>query len=123
MLDDEVDLGDRHAEAFDELALGLALARSSKRVRRVTTSRRCSMKCSSAALRSRIFGLPADDREDVHAERALQRGQLVELVEHDLRERVALELDDDAHAVAIGLVAQVADALEPLLAHELGDLA
>jgi hypothetical protein len=33
----------------------------------------------------------------------------------------ALQLDDDAHAVAIGLVAQVGDALDRLLAHQLGD--
>ena len=35
---------------------------------------------------------------------------------------VALELDHDAHAVAVGLVAQVGDALDRLLAHQLGDL-
>ena len=46
---------------------------------------------------------------------------LIELVEHDLRDGVALELDHDAHAVAVGLVAQVADALDLLVAHELGD--
>ena len=34
----------------------------------------------------------------------------------------ALELDDDAHAVAVGLVAQVGDALDPLVAHQVGDL-
>ena len=33
----------------------------------------------------------------------------------------ALELDHDAHAVAVGLVAQVGDALDLLLAHQLGD--
>jgi len=33
----------------------------------------------------------------------------------------APELDDDAHAVAIGFVAQIRDALDALLAHQLGD--
>ena len=33
----------------------------------------------------------------------------------------ALQIDDDAHAVAIRLVADVGDALDRLLAHELGD--
>ena len=35
---------------------------------------------------------------------------------------VALQLDDDAHAFAVGLVPKVRDALDALLAHELGDL-
>ena len=35
---------------------------------------------------------------------------------------VLLEVDDDAHAVAVGLVADVGDALDALLAHQLGDL-
>ncbi len=48
-------------------------------------------------------------------------GVLVQLVEHHARNGVALELDHDAHAVAIRFVAQIADALELLVAHELGD--
>ncbi len=48
---------------------------------------------------------------------------LKRLFEHDVRELAALELDDDAHAVLVGLVAQLADAFELLLAHELGDAA
>jgi hypothetical protein len=56
------------------------------------------------------------------AEGHLQRGVDEELVEHDLRVGVLLELDHDAHAVAVGLVAQVADARDPPLAHQTGDL-
>jgi hypothetical protein len=63
----------------------------------------------------------ADDRQHVDAERVLQLAHLEELVLHDLGNGVALELDDDAHAVAIRLVAQVRDALEALLGHQLGD--
>ena len=37
---------------------------------------------------------------------SLQRREALELVEHDIGDRVALELDDDAHAVAVALVAQ-----------------
>ena len=44
-----------------------------------------------------------------------------ELVEHHVSDGVALELDDDAQALAIGLVAQLGDALEPLLTHHLSD--
>ena len=51
----------------------------------------------------------------------LQRRVLVEVVQHDLRHLAALQLDDDPHAVAVGFVAQVGDALDRLLAHQVGD--
>jgi hypothetical protein len=41
---------------------------------------------------------PVDEGDHVHAERGLHRRVLVELVEHDLRHGLALELDDHAHA-------------------------
>ena len=64
----------------------------------------------------------ADDRQHDDAERRLQLRVLVEVVEDDLRHLAALQLDDDPHAVAIGLVAQVGDALDRLLADQLGDV-
>ncbi len=63
----------------------------------------------------------AVQRDHVGAEARLQRGEAPKLVEHDVGDRVALDLDDDAHAVAVGFVAQIGDALDPLLAHQLGD--
>jgi hypothetical protein len=48
-----------------------------------------------------------DQRDHVDTERRLHRGVLVELVEHHLRDRVALELDHQPHPVAVRLVAQV----------------
>src|SRR3546814_7980559 len=45
-----------------------------------------------------------------------------ELVEDDLGGRVALQLDDDAHALAVRIVANVGDALDALVARRLGDL-
>ena len=45
-----------------------------------------------------------------------------EPVEHDLGVGVLFYLDDDAHAVAVGLVAQAGDALEALVAHLVGDV-
>src|SRR4029077_10425228 len=56
------------------------------------------------------------------AETVLELRVLVEVVEYDLRRLAALDVDDDAHAFAVGLVAHVADAVDALLAHELGDL-
>ena len=63
----------------------------------------------------------ADDRQHDDAEAALQRRVLVEIVQDDLADLAALQVDDDAHAVAIGLVADVGDAFDRLLAHQLGD--
>jgi hypothetical protein len=63
-------------------------------------------------------GAPAvGDRQVDDAERRLQIGQAVELVQDDLGEDVLLELDDDAHALAVALVAHLGDALDALVAH------
>jgi hypothetical protein len=56
------------------------------------------------------------------AEGVLQLGHLVELVEDHLGVGIALELDDQAHALAVRLVAHVADAGDLLVVDELGDL-
>ena len=64
----------------------------------------------------------AVQRDHVAAERGLQRREAPELVHHDLGVGVALQLHDDAHAVAIGFVAHVGDAFDALVADQLGDL-
>jgi hypothetical protein len=51
----------------------------------------------------------------------LQVRMLVELVQQHFGDGVALQIDDDAHALAVGLVAEVGDAVEAPLVHELGD--
>ena len=56
-----------------------------------------------------VFGHAVDERDRVVAERGLQRRVLEELVEDDLRDRVALQLDDDAHARLVGQVAKPRD--------------
>ena len=66
-------------------------------------------------------GLSVDEREHDDAEAVLQLGVFVELVEDDVRRAVAAQLDDDAHAAAVGLVAQICDAVDLLVADELGD--
>ncbi len=68
------------------------------------------------------LGPVVDEGEHDGAERRAERRVHVELVQHDLGIRVLLQLDHDAHAVAIGLVAQVADAGDLRLAHEVGNL-
>ena len=63
-----------------------------------------------------------DDGQHDDAEGGLHLGLLVELVEDDLRVLVPLQLDDDAHAVAVRLVAEVGDPFDLLLPHQFGDL-
>ena len=67
---------------------------------------------------------PVDQRDHVDAEAGLHRGFLVEVVEHDLgRLAAALQLDHQPHPGAVvGLVAQVGDPLQLLVADEVGDL-
>ena len=64
---------------------------------------------------------PAGERQHVDAEARLQRRELVELVQHDVGDGIALQLDDDADAVAIALVAELGNAVDQLLVHHLGD--
>ena len=53
--------------------------------------------------------------------RRLQIGLPVELVDDHLGDDVPLQLDDEAHAVAVALVADLPDALDLLVADELRD--
>ena len=63
----------------------------------------------------------AVERHHVGAERRLQRGEAVELVEHHVRHRVAPHFDHDAEAVAVGFVAQRRDPFDLLVAHQFAD--
>src|SRR5207253_6391217 len=65
---------------------------------------------------------PLDDRQHDHAKGRLQRRVLVKVVQHSEDLRLSLQLDQDAHAVAVRLVAQVGYAFELALGDELSDL-
>ena len=70
-----------------------------------------------------LLGLAVVDGQEDHGEGLLHLGVLVELVEDDLVLGPALEADDDAHAVAVGLVAELVagDVGDDALVDELGD--
>ena len=74
-----------------------------------------------ACVEAEFAGLAVEHGQEDHGEAFLQLGVLVELVEHDLGLRSALELDDDAHAVAVALVADVADVVDDFFVGQLGD--
>ena len=64
-----------------------------------------------------------DDGQHVGAERVLQLGVLVEVVQHDLRDGVPPQDDDQALAGAVaGLVPDVGDAADLAVLDQLGDL-
>src|ERR1700751_5140385 len=66
---------------------------------------------------------PVDQRQHDHAERVLQLSVLVQVVQHDLGDRVALEHDNEPlPGPAAGLVANGRDPGEPTVLDELGDL-
>ena len=63
-----------------------------------------------------------DKAKHYHAEGILHLRVLVKLIEYDVRVDVAFELDDNPHAVAVGLVAQGRNALDALFVIQLGYL-
>ena len=68
------------------------------------------------------LGLVIDEGEHIDGKARLKRGLREEAVEHHLRVRVALELDNYAHAVAVALVSEVGNALKALFVHLIGDV-
>src|SRR5215831_14348562 len=62
--------------------------------------------------------LAIDDGEIDDAERRLHRRQFVEIIQNDQTLFAALQFDDDAHAMPVALVPNIADTLEALLVHE-----
>ncbi len=69
----------------------------------------------------KLLRLAVVDGEEDHGEAFLHLGVLEELVEDDLVLGAALEFDDDAHAVAVGLIADVGDFFDDFFGDELGD--
>ena len=68
------------------------------------------------------LGLTVDQREHDGSERRLHLRVPVQPVQNDLRYGTPLQLDHDAHAIAIGLVAHVADVGQLLISNQLRDL-
>ena len=79
------------------------------------------MKYSSTSSSDSTRGRPATMASMMMPKVCCSWRVLVEVVQHDLADFAALQLDDDAHAVAVRLVADVGDAFERLVAHQVGD--
>src|ERR1017187_3631189 len=65
-----------------------------------------------------LAGLPVDDGQHDDAEADLELGVLIKVVEDHLGLLATLELEDDAHAVAVALIADIADAVDFLFVDE-----
>ena len=68
------------------------------------------------------FRTAAADRQHVGRERALRRGVAPQLVEHHFGGGIALEVDHHAHAKPARFIADVGNALDPLVLGGFGDL-
>ncbi len=69
-----------------------------------------------------LLRLAVVERQHIDAERGLQRRHAEQLVEDDIARRVALQFDDDAHALAVAFVADIGNAFDALVAHQFGDV-
>ena len=118
-LDDRVQIFERLLEAEQDV---LALARLAQQVIGAAAYNVDAMidEAPQYISESEFARLPVDDGQHDHAEVDLELGVLVEIVENDLGLFAALQLEDDAHAVAIAFVADFGDALDLLLVDQAG---
>src|SRR4051794_906541 len=66
--------------------------------------------------------LVVDDGQEDDAERGLHLGVAIQIAQHDLGDRIALQFDDDAHSFAVGFVAKIGNTFNALVVNELRDL-
>jgi hypothetical protein len=95
---------------------------SSNFVRRVTTSSRKRMKICEHLRAGHQLGPAAIQRQHVDAERGLHRRVAIELVQHDIGDASRLSSITTRMPLRSDFVAQVGNAFDLLLAHQLGDL-
>src|SRR5450631_1746478 len=117
---DRVDIGERHGEALENMG---ALARFRKVVNRAPRDDFAPMANErfQNLLQRQKFWLAVLQRHHVDAEHRFHRRLRIEIVEYNLGNFAALEFDDDAHAVLVGLVAQLRDAIDVFGAHQIRD--
>ena len=107
-LDHRVEVAQRDHQPFQHVQARLGLAQLELRAAR-DHALAMLQKVHQHLAQAQFARAALVDRQHVQPVALLHRRQLVELVEHDFRLGVALELDHDPHPVAVRLVAQVAD--------------
>jgi hypothetical protein len=63
-----------------------------------------------------VCGRPPEQRHHVAGEVCLQRRVLEQLVQHDIGIGIDFQFDDDAHAVAVGFIADLGNILDDFFA-------
>src|SRR4029079_19754980 len=116
-----VEIGDRNDQAEQDVSALAGLEQLELRAPRDDFLAEADEALDDVAKRQR-FGAAAADRQHVGGEARLRRGAAPQLVQHDLWSGVALQLDDDADAFAVGLVTDVGDTLDALVLGGFGDL-
>ena len=64
------------------------------------------------------FGAAVHQAHTVNREAALQRSHLEKFVQQHVSVRIALHLDDDAHAFAVAFIVHITDALYTFFVHQ-----
>ena len=119
--DDLVDMVKGHQVALEDMRAGLGLLKVEAGAAGDDVDLVVDVVLQHLA-QAQAFGNAVDECQVVGAKGRLQRGVLIQIVEHDLRNDALLELDDQTDALLVGLVAHVRDALDALVVDELGDL-
>src|SRR5437868_7933924 len=66
-------------------------------------------------------GLAVHHRKQNHAEAFLHLGMLEQLIEHQLRLAIPLQLDHNAHTIAVALIANIRNIIDYFVVYELSD--
>ena len=117
--DELVEVGQRDEIAFERLGALLGLPQFEARAAQDHFAAMLDVAVDEL-LESEQLRAAVVDGELLTAKEDFQRGVLVEIVDDDLRIRVALEFDDDA-GVLVRFVAHVGDFGETFLVDQLGD--
>ncbi len=120
-LDDRVEVVERDLQPFEDVIARLGLAQLELRAADDDLAAEVDEALDELGEVQHLRAA-ADDGQHDDAEALLQLRVLVEVVQDHFRHFAALQLDDDAHAFAIGFVAKIRNAFDGLLADELGDL-
>ncbi len=119
-LDDRIDVRQGDGQTFQDMRAFARLAQFENRPARHHFAA-VANEGFQTLFQGQQLRLPLMQGDHVDTEGDLHLRLRVEVVQHHLAHRVAFDLDDDTHAVFIGLVAQRADAFDALLFHQLGD--
>ena len=118
--DDLVNVGQRDGLPFQQVRLLARLSQVKHRAPRDDLAAVADERLEHF-LQVEQFRLAVVERDHVDAEGGLHRRVAEQVVQHDVAGLAALEFNDDAHAVLVGLVAQRGDALDALFLDQFGD--